>query len=307
MNIILVSSRLNTARTLTITRFHLVSAAFVLSALVTGLAAAINYAALQYAAETRSNFLLSLSNLTRAPAARSDRDPDYLRKNLDAMAVRLGQLQAQMLRLDTLGERVARLAGFNPREFLFDEPPARGGSFEEAASTPVSFAELGRYIDVLSRQADDRSDSLGLLESMLTYDGARRKLLPSVLPVEGGAYNSNFGMRIDPFSGRRAFHQGVDFVAERGAPILSAAAGVVIYSGYHPQYGNMVEVDHGDGLVTRYAHASKRLVEVGDVVQRGARIATVGSTGRATGAHLHFEVLHEGVPQHPARFLRLPG
>ena len=131
--------------------------------------------------------------------------------------------------------------------------------------------------------------------------------MPSVLPIQGGAHNSNFGWRLDPFNGMQSFHEGIDFIADVGAPIVAAAAGVVSASEFHPQYGNMIEIDHGGGLVTRYAHCSTRLARVGDVVMKGARIAEVGRTGRATGPHLHFEVRHHGVPQDPARFLRLSG
>jgi murein DD-endopeptidase MepM/ murein hydrolase activator NlpD len=128
-----------------------------------------------------------------------------------------------------------------------------------------------------------------------------------MLPVAGGWYSSNYGWRIDPFTGQRAFHEGVDFMAQMGTPIFAAAGGVVVYSDLHPQYGNMVEIDHGNDLISRYAHASRRLVKLGDVVLRGARIAEVGMTGRSTGPHLHFEVRQRGAPANPAQFLRLPG
>jgi murein DD-endopeptidase MepM/ murein hydrolase activator NlpD len=128
-----------------------------------------------------------------------------------------------------------------------------------------------------------------------------------MVPVEGGWHSSNYGWRIDPFTGQRTFHEGIDFMAEQGTAIRAAASGVVAYSDSHPQYGNMIEIDHGDGLITRYAHASKRDVKVGDVVLRGASIAEVGKTGRATGTHLHFEVRRRGAPQNPTRFLQLPG
>jgi murein DD-endopeptidase MepM/ murein hydrolase activator NlpD len=223
------------------------------------------------------------------------------------MAARLGQMQAQLLRLDTLGDRLAKMAGFKAQELMFDQVPGRGGAVSSLPTYDLSLPELVRQVDVLTRQIEDRSEKLGLLDSILTFDGARKKLTPSALPVEGGWYSSNFGWRIDPFTGMRAFHEGVDFMAEAGTPVTAAAGGVVVFSDYHPQYGNMIEVDHGNELVTRYAHASRRLVRVGDVVLRGTRIAEVGNTGRSTGTHLHFEVRHRGAPQNPARFLRLPG
>ena len=148
---------------------------------------------------------------------------------------------------------------------------------------------------------------MGIIESIVSMDFARRTFVPSGLPVSAGQFSSNFGWRIDPFTGRNTFHDGVDFFAEPGTPIVAAASGVVTVSEFHAQYGNMVEIDHGNDLVTRYAHASLLHVRVGDVVRRGHRIADVGSTGRSTGPHLHFEVRHRGLAQNPNRFLKTTG
>jgi murein DD-endopeptidase MepM/ murein hydrolase activator NlpD len=142
---------------------------------------------------------------------------------------------------------------------------------------------------------------------MLTISHAKKQLLPTELPVSVGWYSSNFGWRIDPFTGWNAFHEGMDFMAPEGEAITAAAGGVVVYAEPHPQYGNMIEIDHGNGLITRYAHASKLIAKVGDVVLRGQKIAEVGNTGRSTGTHLHFEVRQWGAPQNPARFLQVPG
>jgi murein DD-endopeptidase MepM/ murein hydrolase activator NlpD len=223
------------------------------------------------------------------------------------MAVKVGHMQAQLLRLDVLGERLARLAGFKLQDLRFGETPGQGGAASTMPGQDLSMGDIDRKIDELSEQLDERGDRLGLLDSLFTLGRAKQQLIPSMLPVEGGWYSSNYGWRIDPFTGQRAFHEGVDFMADRGMPIRAAAGGLVVYSGFHPQYGNMVEIDHGNGLVTRYAHASKRLVKVGDVVLRGTPIAEVGKTGRATGTHLHFEVRRHGAPQNPTKFLRLPG
>ena len=136
---------------------------------------------------------------------------------------------------------------------------------------------------------------------------ASRKFLPSLPPIINGWYSSNFGFRIDPFSGMKTFHEGIDFPAEVGTAIVAAASGKVVFAGWHPEYGKMIEVDHGNGLLTRYAHTSQIFVHEGDLVVRGQRLASVGSTGRSTGPHLHFEVRLNGVPQNPARFLESPG
>jgi murein DD-endopeptidase MepM/ murein hydrolase activator NlpD len=305
MNIILVSSRRPTAKTITLGRSHIVGGLALILATLVVLALLINYAVLRYAAQSHDPLLSSMfSDTTRED---TERTQAYMRDNLDAMATRLGELQAQILRLDTLGDRVARLAGFKPQDFLFEKAPARGGAVSQLPSDPLSFTELARRLDFLARQVDERGDSFGLLDSLLTADSVKKQLLPSVLPIRTGTYTSDFGWRLDPFNGRRAFHDGVDFMAKHGTAILAAAAGVVVASEYHSQYGNMIEIDHGNGLVTRYAHCSKRLARVGDVVMKGVTIGEVGSTGRVTGPHLHFEVIHHGVPQNPARFLRLSG
>jgi murein DD-endopeptidase MepM/ murein hydrolase activator NlpD len=142
------------------------------------------------------------------------------------------------------------------------------------------------------------------LETLLMQNTLSKRLLPSVAPITEGWYSSNFGWRIDPFTGNNAMHEGVDYMVQAGTPIYASAGGVVVYADYHPQYGNMVEIDHGNDIVTRYAHASKLLTKVGAVVRRGQVIAKVGSTGRSTGNHLHFEVRYKGLAQNPVRFLQ---
>jgi murein DD-endopeptidase MepM/ murein hydrolase activator NlpD len=171
-------------------------------------------------------------------------------------------------------------------------------------SRQLSVAEFTDLVLKLSRQIDNRADQLGLLEALLVQDSANRKFLPTLLPVVDGWYSSNFGYRIDPFTGSQSFHEGIDFPADTGTPFIAAASGKVIEAGVHPQYGKIIEIDHGNGLVSRYAHASKVLVQDGELVVRGQRIGAVGSTGRSTGPHLHFEVRLNGVPQNPARFLQ---
>jgi murein DD-endopeptidase MepM/ murein hydrolase activator NlpD len=305
MNIILVSGKLAKARTITIGAPQIGLAGLGLAIGVITLAAAMNYVMLRFAADLHVPYLQTL--LLSAQQEQHERAQSYLRENLNAMAVRLGQMQAQLLRLDTLGERLAKLAGFKPQDLVFNEPPARGGAPSALPSQDLSLGDFTRQLDVLTRQVDDRGDKLGILESLFTFDSAKKKLVPTMLPIEGGWYSSNYGWRIDPFNGQRAFHEGLDVIAQTGTAIHAAAGGVVVYSDFHPQYGNMIEIDHGNDLVSRYAHASKRLVKVGDVVLRGAKIAEVGSTGRATGSHLHFEVRQRGAPTNPAQFLRLPG
>lgn len=305
MDIILVSDKLAKARTVSVS-FPLVAlAALALVCAVIALTTAANYTLLRYAADQRLPIVRDLlAGIQEEETARSE---SYLRETLSTMAVRVGQMQAQLLRLDTLGERLAGLAGFRPQDLMFGQTPGQGGAVSSLPSQDLSLGDLTRQLDQLTRQVDDRGDKLGVLESRYTSDSARKKLVPTALPVLNGFHSSNYGWRIDPFTGQRAFHEGIDFIADHGTVVRAAAGGVVVYSDFHPQYGNMVEIDHGNDLVSRYAHASKRLVKVGDVVLSGATIAEVGRTGRATGTHLHFEVRHRGVPQNPTQFLRLPG
>jgi murein DD-endopeptidase MepM/ murein hydrolase activator NlpD len=166
--------------------------------------------------------------------------------------------------------------------------------------------EFSVLLATLGQQVDQRSDQLGVLEALLVQDSVNRKFLPSHSPIVDGWFSSNFGHRIDPFTGTQSFHEGIDFPADAGTPVVAAASGKVIAAGHHPQYGKIIEIDHGNGLLSRYAHASKVFVKEGELVLRGQRVASVGSTGRSTGPHLHFEVRLNGVPQNPARFLQSP-
>ena len=305
MNIILVSENLAKAKTITLGPLHVAFMAATTLSVVIMLAVLLHYAMLRFAPDFQLPYLDSLVSAARHE--QPDQKPFDLPENINAMAIRLGHMQAQLLRLDTLGDRLARMAGFKPQDLMFGETPGRGGAAPALLAQELSLGDVTQQLELLARQLDDRGDRLGILESLFTLDRAKQQLVPTMLPVEGGWHSSNYGWRIDPFTGQRAFHEGIDFMAEQGTPIHAAAGGVVAYSGFHPQYGNMIEIDHGNGLITRYAHASKRLVNMGDVVLRGAKIAEVGKTGRATGTHLHFEVRRRGAPQNPTRFLRLPG
>jgi murein DD-endopeptidase MepM/ murein hydrolase activator NlpD len=305
MDIILVSERLAKARTITLGPAQLAAIGLCLFAGVIVMAVLMHYMTLRLAAGFNLPYIEKIVLSTQQQ--QDEKAQSHLRENLNAMAIRLGQMQAQLLRLDTLGERLAKLAGFKPQDLMFDQAPGRGGALSVLPSQDMTLGDFTRQLDLLTRQLDDRGDRLGILDSLFTLDSAKKKLIPTMLPVEGGWYSSNFGWRIDPFTGQRAFHEGIDFMAEQGTPVMAAAGGVVVYSDFHPQYGNMIEIDHGNDLITRYAHASRLLVKAGDVVLRGTKVAEVGKTGRATGTHLHFEVRQRGAPQNPAQFLRLPG
>ncbi|MBA2962527.1 MULTISPECIES: M23 family metallopeptidase [Ramlibacter] len=223
----------------------------------------------------------------------------YMRENVEAMARKVGEMQAKLLQLEALGERVSGLAGVNPAELR--TTPGRGGAL--VSGHPLTVDELRQALADLDQIADHRVDILTVVESRLFDQKVRTLMIPTQHPVTAGHLGSPFGWRIDPFTGGSALHTGLDFQSDPGTPIAAAAGGVVVTQAWHPQFGNLVEIDHGNGLLTRYAHTSRAYVHRGDLVKRGQRIADVGSTGRSTGPHLHFEVLVEGIPQDPRKFL----
>ncbi|MFT4242199.1 MAG: M23 family metallopeptidase [Acidovorax sp.] len=227
----------------------------------------------------------------------------FMRANLDAMARRVGEMQARMVQLESLGDRVMGLAGMAPSD-IPKEPGGRGGALVGAHD--MTMEELQRTLDDLERLSSQRVDLMTVLESRLFDQHIRKKMIPTHAPVSG-VVGSNYGWRVDPITGQSALHTGLDFPSPVGTPILAAAGGVVVTQEFHPAYGNMIEVDHGNQLVTRYAHASRTLVKQGDIVRRGQKIAEVGNTGRSTGSHLHFEVLVQGVFQDPQKFLSAGG
>jgi len=303
MHIILVSRRLTNAKSLTLSTRHLLGLAGGLAMLLLLLSTGLFYLTLRHATQLKIPYLEAV--VLSAQAQESQRNEAYLRENLNAMAVKLGEMQAQLMRLDSLGERLAALAGFKPSEFRFSETPGRGGALTSSVpSHPLSINEFNQQMASLARQMENRNDSLGILESQLFDAKVKRRLMPTIPPVEGSWSASSFGWRIDPITGMQAMHEGMDFIADTGTPIVAAAGGLVTVAESHHQYGLMVEIDHGNDFTTRYAHASRVFVKVGDLVQRGRKVAEVGSTGRTTGPHLHFEVRYKGVAQNPARFLQ---
>lgn len=227
----------------------------------------------------------------------------FMRANLDEMARRVGEMQARMTQLESIGERVMGLAGMAPAEEL--KADGRGGLLVGARS--LTMQELDNTLSDIEKLTSQRADLMTVLESRLFDQYIRKKMVPTHAPITGRKAGSAFGWRVDPITGQSALHTGLDFQADSGTPIFAAAGGVVVTQEFHPAYGNMIEVDHGNALLTRYAHASRTHVKQGDLVRRGQKIAEVGSTGRSTGPHLHFEVLVQGVFQDPQKFLTAGG
>jgi murein DD-endopeptidase MepM/ murein hydrolase activator NlpD len=226
------------------------------------------------------------------------------RHNLDALALRLGQMNAHVVRLDALGQRLTQMADLEDGEFDFAATPSLGGPEEVVSRGDLAqVSGLVSALDGLGYRLEDRQEQLSVLEDFLLNRKLRGEVLPEGRPVSAGYISSGFGTRTDPFTGRAAFHKGVDFAGRAGADVVAVASGVVIWSGDRYGYGEMVEVNHGNGFVTRYAHNNENLVVVGDTVKRGELIATMGATGRATGPNLHFEVLRNGQVVDPLTYI----
>ena len=300
MQIIVVSSDFRTKKSLSVGLPQVLGLTVALLVALGMTATLANYLSLKYAAT--SDHPLIRSVLLADQHAEAKERQQQIQDNINSLAVKLGEVQAHMLRLDGLGEKLAKVAGLKPQEL----PSATANSGRGGAATvgaPLSIDDFAKQLSELSGTVDVKADQLTVLEALLVEGSAQRKFLPTLPPIENINYTSNFGYRIDPFTGHQTFHEGVDFAAESGTPINAAASGKVIYADVHPAYGKCVEIDHGNGLVTRYAHGSELLVKEGDLVVRGQRISRVGSTGRSTGPHLHFEVRLNGVAQNPGRFL----
>ena len=219
---------------------------------------------------------------------------------VNALAARLSELQAQANRLNALGARLTQAGQLQDGEFEFDQPVGQGGAGRASDMPP---AELRRRLALLEGQYRDADTQLSVLESLLFNRELDRNATPSRDPIANSYITSGFGGRADPFGGGSQFHKGIDFEADVGDPVLAVADGVVSYSGVRSGYGNVIEIDHGNGYVTRYAHNSRLERSVGDLVRSGQEIAKAGSTGRSTGAHVHFEVWQNGVVVNPRKFL----
>jgi murein DD-endopeptidase MepM/ murein hydrolase activator NlpD len=292
MQIILVSRHLKAARTITIMPRHVLGVLVLSVVLLFSVSALFSWLSVHWRLPVVEKLMLSLQQ------RESKKSEEHTSNNLQLMATRVGELQARLLQLDGLEERINGLVGRKP------EAPVKGGQGGPYIPAPMKAEELQREIDRLAVAVENKTDELTILESRLLEKRVKERLLPTTLPVKDAYFGSPYGFRSDPIAGLRAIHEGIDFNAETGTPVVVAADGVVLSAAYHAEYGNLVEVDHGEGLTTRYAHLSKVDVKPGALLKRGVRIGAVGSTGRSTGSHLHFEVRMLGVAQNPANFLK---
>jgi len=226
-----------------------------------------------------------------------------LQEKVNALAMRVGQMNANVIRLDALGKRLTRMANLDDGEFDFGHPPALGGAESGADGQPAQVPSLTAMVDDLQTQLSSREQQLGVLENLILTRELNKQVYPEGRPVQEGWISSYFGRRADPFTGYSAVHKGLDFAGPEGTKVTSVAAGLVTYAGERAGYGEMVEINHGNGLATRYCHNEKLLVKQGDMVRKGQDLALMGSTGRSTGPHLHFEVLKNGTQVDPRHFI----
>ncbi len=304
MNIILVpNSRHGKGRNATLSSRHLALIALVVFVALPVLLGIIAYHAQDLLSDYSTDSQLAAQRrelaAQRIAVTEAKRNAET---HLNALALRLGQLQAQVLRLNALGSRLTRMAGLDAREFNFSAEAAMGGP--EKAIATSNPPEPMSSLDQLAREIERHQERLAALENLLLDRKLNAAVTPSGWPVEGGWISSGFGQRADPFNGHQSVHEGVDIASHMGSPVLAVGDGVVSHSGERAGYGMLVEVTHESGLITRYAHTSATLVKVGDRVKKGQSIALVGTSGRSTGPHLHFEVVRNGSPVNPMRYLQ---
>lgn len=305
MNIIILTDRQGAARAITL------SFPVLLAALVAVIAMPVSALVLTWSlldsspaadpARTQTDVIWeqTLADLEASEAGRNESQTQ-----LAHMTQQLARVQTRLMRLDALGERLTELTDLSDGEFDFSSDPGMGGP-ELLKDSANSDSDLQSILDRLADRIDNRMQQMKVLEQLIVNRSVDSNAMLDFLPVHEGYVSSSFGRRSDPITGRVATHTGTDFAAPRGTPIFAAGAGVVIFSGRNGAYGNMIEISHGGGYKTRYAHAHELKVEKGDLVGKGQQIATVGSTGRSTGPHLHLEVYRNGLAVNPARYIAL--
>jgi murein DD-endopeptidase MepM/ murein hydrolase activator NlpD len=244
-----------------------------------------------------------LRTLTQEHQRKIEQNREAARDHLDALALRLGRMQAQLMRLDALGDRLVSQADLDSSEFDFSIAPPVGGPHEGTTVTAATVPDFLGMLDELELEVDDRTRKLGVLEQLIMNRNLHQRVMPSGNAVEKGLLSSKFGKRIDPFTGKMEQHKGIDVAGKEGSDVLATGDGVVTWADSRSGYGNLVEINHGNGIVTRYGHNKTLLVAPGDTVRKGQPIALMGSTGRSTGPHVHIEVLRDGKQVDPSKYL----
>jgi murein DD-endopeptidase MepM/ murein hydrolase activator NlpD len=300
MNIIIVSKKHGRSRM--VSSWMLAPMFLLLLTLVIG----VGYVGYQYLTPKEAVIIDAAATMqwlerVESQASEVDKARIYTEEQINALRIRLAQLQARLTRLDALGERLVDVANLDQGEFDFSLPPAVGGPESDTLDyTPPDFVLV---LDELAAQLDNREQQLRVLNSLLGDRKIQSETFVAGRPINRGWMSSRYGYRNDPFTGKMAWHDGVDFAGKDGSDIVAVASGVVTWAGSRYGYGELVEINHGNGYVTRYAHCNEVLVEVGDVVKKADIIALMGSTGRSTGPHVHFEVLLSGKSVDPAKYI----
>lgn len=309
MNIILVSHKYDRARTLVLGRGALILLALVLVLVLAGAGATlyrwiVPYVQGQSGADVVDAALVATwQERLQAQQEEVERLRRLSAEQVDALTLKLGEMQARLMRLDALGQRLTKVARLEGGEFDFEGMPALGGPVEEGGGESYRTSDLESALDQLWARLDHRAQQLELLNALIYNRQFEAERFIAGRPIDKGWLSSSYGYRTDPFSGRRAWHAGVDFAGREGSDVKAVAGGVVTVASQRSGYGLLVEISHGDGLVTRYAHCKEILVKVGDLVQKGQTIALMGSTGRSTGPHVHFEVAQNGRQLDPLKYI----
>lgn len=304
MNVIFLSHRDGTARQINLARPLTLSVLAGVVLLIIGTAFGLG---LSYGRGTQQRVAMGEARSFGSVLAQQKRQIADLKQQLqlkvDAMAMRLGEVNAHVIRLDALGKRLTEMADIDNREFNFDHDPPSGGPEGESEGVSAQIPDLSSQLSQLEARVDARESQLSALENVILAQQLKAEIHPEGRPVSAGFISSYFGERADPFDGREAFHKGVDFAGTAGEKVVAVAAGVVTWAGERSGFGKLIEINHGDGFITRYAHNERTLVSVGQTVTRGEAVALMGSTGRSTGPHVHFEVLRNGRQVNPLTFI----
>jgi len=304
MNIIFVGRRPGSVRQLDLRHPAVITGALALVLLIVGSAFSIGMSFGRHHGNARAlDQLGGWSAEILAQRQQLEQTKRALQEKVNAIAMRVGQMNASVIRLDALGKRLTQMANLDNGEFDFGAPPPQGGSEGSAEGQPAQIPSLTTMIDSLQTQLSSREQQLGVLENLILTRELNKQVYPEGRPVGQGWISSYFGARPDPFTGYTAFHRGVDFAASEGTQVKAVGAGLVTWAGDRSGYGELVEINHGNGLFTRYGHNEKLLVKAGDMVRKGEPIALMGSTGRSTGTHVHFEVLKNGAQVDPLRYI----
>lgn len=303
MKIIFVSGKHGHSRSLSFGRWSRALLSVCLLGAPLGLGAYLGYSAADSEEVLDRQALMALKERTQREQQDLEQTKEQAQQQLQALTMKMAAMQARLVRLDALGERITTIAKLDRGEFDFSQAPALGGPASEDPGASYGQPDFIDAIDQLVERIDNREQQLGILETLLANRKIQDDIFLAGRPIRKGWMSSHFGHRNDPFNGRVAMHEGVDFAGKLGSDIVAVASGVVTWSGERYGYGTMVEINHGDGYMTRYAHNQSNKVKVGDIVKKGQVIALMGSSGRSTGPHVHFEVYRHGRPVDPAAYI----